>query len=156
MSEIDIVAIFMEMDKTQDACVPICNVKTARIACIPIGVLLHQIGVWWRVHMLLASLCRGEIPLISCGWGGNDIASWERAIGRECFTTAKQWRGLTHRRATSAATSTSPVSKSRIVGPSCALGRERGLDKCGGRTSPYAHSAVLTLSHVTGIEHEGG
>jgi hypothetical protein len=46
MLEIDAVAIFMEMGGAQDARVSICNVETARIACIPTGVLLYQIGVW--------------------------------------------------------------------------------------------------------------
>ena len=64
-------------------------------------------------------------------WGSKDIASQKQAIGREYLAAAKQWRGLTHSQATSAAMSTSPVSKSRIVGLSCALGRERGLDECG-------------------------
>ncbi len=122
MHEIDNVAIFMEMGGAQDARVSICN-KTAIIACIPIGMLLRQMGVWWHVHMLLDSLCRGEVPLISRGWEDKDIASRERAIGRECPAAAKRWRGLTNSLATSAATSMSPVSKSCIVGLSCALGR---------------------------------
>jgi hypothetical protein len=87
--EIDIMAIFSKMGAAQDARVSICNVETARIACIPIGMLLHQIGVWWQVHVLLASVYQGEMPLISCGWGGKDIASREHTIGREYSAATK-------------------------------------------------------------------
>ncbi len=93
--EVYVVASFTEVGRAQDACVSISNVKATRITCILIGVPLHQIGVWGRVHMLLALLCWGEVHLPSCGWGGKDIACRERAIGRQCPASAKQWRGLT-------------------------------------------------------------
>jgi hypothetical protein len=84
--------------------------------------------------MLLAPLCQGEMPLPSRGWEGKDIASRECAIGKECPASTKQWRDLARSQATSAATFTSSISKSRIVGCSCALGRDRRLDEWGGHT----------------------
>jgi hypothetical protein len=104
--------------------------------------------------MLLAPLCRGKMPLPSRGWGGKDIACQESAIGRECPTSAKPWRGLTRSKATSVITSTSPIPDSCIVGCSWSLGGDRGLDEHGGHMSMSDPSPAPILYRVSCIEHE--
>ncbi len=144
------------MGRAQDARVSISDVKAARIACISIGVPLHQ--------MEYCSVCTCCLPLwagvkyapaLPRVGGGKDIACRESTIGRERPTSAKQWRGLTHVEAASVATSMSPTPKSSHVGRSSILGRDRGLDEYGGCSSTSASSPASTLSCVTDIECEG-
>jgi hypothetical protein len=85
MREVYIVASFAEVGGAWDACVSILDVKSTRIASIPIEKMFHQNGVWRHVNVLLAPLCWVEVPLPSC----EDIACRESTTGRECPDTAK-------------------------------------------------------------------
>ncbi len=123
-------------------------------AMLKLQVMFQCFIVWWHVHMLLAPLCQGEMPLPSRGWGGEDIACGECAIGRECTASTKQWRGLSHSQATSVAKSTSPIYKSHNVGHLCTLCRDHELEEYGWRMSTCAPSPASTLPRITGIQRE--
>jgi hypothetical protein len=141
------------MGWAQHACVPICDVETAGIAWVPVGVLLHQIGIRRHRGLFLPTTSWADESLPSCWWRCKGIACGAAITGRECHSTNK-WRwGAASSIALSASASTASASKTQSVGWYSALPQDRGINRSGGCMSPSSAAAVsLPLSHVACIE----
>ncbi len=72
--EVHIVSCLVEVGWARHACVPIRDVETAGITCVPVGVMLHQIGIRGRRGLLLPTMSQADESLPSCWWRCKGVA----------------------------------------------------------------------------------